>query len=240
MRELVAYAAGLVMLVAGCGGGGDGGSAPGPNPSPLVLAKTASESGDLQTGPASEPLPSQLRIVVTRDGNPQSGVSVAWSTTGGSLDPTAGTTDGSGVAASTWTLGPTAGGQSAQAAVQGANGSPQTFTATATGGAPPPPPPPPPSSIDVRVQNISFTSLRNGTSNPAVDTVAVNGTVTWTWFSTGVTSHSVNSTGTTAFTSSAVLTGNNESYQFKFTAAGTYTYNCAVHGNLMTGRIVVR
>ncbi|HET7468204.1 MAG TPA: plastocyanin/azurin family copper-binding protein [Gemmatimonadales bacterium] len=167
-------------------------------------------------------------------------MSVAWSTTGGSLDPSAGTTDGSGVAASTWTLGPTAGSQSAQAAVQGATGSPLTFTATATGGGPPPPPPPPPTTIGVKVQNISFTSVRNGTSNPAVDTVAVDGTVTWTWVNTGATTHSVNSTGATAFTSSAELTGNDQSYHFQFSQAGTYTYNCAVHGNLMTGRIVVR
>lgn len=238
MRELVTCAAGLAMLVAGCGGGG--GSDGGPNPSPLVLAKTSSESGDLQTGPVSQALPSQLRIIVTRDGSPQSGVSVAWSTTGGSLDPTAGTTDGTGVAASTWTLGPTGGSQSAQAAVQSATGSPLTFTATATGGAPPPPPPPPPTSIDVRVQNISFTSVRNGTSDPAVDTVAVNGGVTWTWFNTGATTHTVNSTGTPTFTSSQEITGNNQTYHLQFTEAGTYTYNCAVHGNLMTGRIVVR
>jgi len=238
MRELITGAAGLAMLVAGCGGGGsDGGSGPGPTPSPLVLAKTPSASGDLQTGPVSAALPGQLRIIVTRDGNPEAGVTVAWSTTGGSVDPTSGTTDGTGVAASTWTLGPTAGSQSAQAAVQGATGSPLTFTATGTGGAPPSPPP---TSIDVRVQNISFTSLRNGTSDPAVDTVAVNGGVTWTWFNTDATAHSVNSTGTTNFTSSQELTGNNQSYHVQFTQAGTYTYNCAVHGNLMTGRIVVR
>ena len=239
MRELVTCATGLVMLIAGCGGGGgDGSNGPGPNPSPLVLAKTPTESGDLQTGPVSEALPSQLRIVITRDGNPQSGVSVGWSTTGGSLDPTAGTTDGSGVAASTWTLGPTAGTQLASASVQGATGSPLTFTATAAGGGPPPPPPP--SSIAVRVQNISFTSLRNNTTDPAVDTVAVNGVVTWTWFNTDTTTHSVNSTGTTNFTSSPLLNGNNKSYEFQFTQAGTYTYNCAVHGSLMNGRIVVR
>ena len=31
------------------------------------------------------------------------------------------------------------------------------------------------------VGDIFFTSALNGSSNPAVDTVAVNGTVTWTW-----------------------------------------------------------
>jgi plastocyanin len=220
-------------LTTSCGGGG--GSSP--NPSPLVVAKAPAPNGDQQTGPASQALPEALRIVVTRDGNPVGSVAVAWSTTDGSLSPTSGTTDQSGTAASTWTLGPTSGAQSAQAAVQGATGSPITFSATATGGTPPPPPP---NAIDVNVENINFTSVRNHTSNPAVDTVAVGGTVTWTWTNTGATTHTVQSTGTTHFTSSGDITGDNQTYQFMFTAAGTYTYNCALHGNAMTGRIVVR
>jgi len=63
---------------------------------------------------------------------------------------------------------------------------------------------------------------------------------TWTWVNTGAMPHSVQSTGTTAFTSSTLKTGNGQTYQFQFTQAGTYTYNCAEHGNGMTGRIVVR
>jgi plastocyanin len=85
-----------------------------------------------------------------------------------------------------------------------------------------------------------FRSSRNGTINPAVDTVAVNGTVTWTWVNTGSTEHSVQSTGGTSFTSSNRQSGDGSTYHFTFTTPGTYTYNCEVHGNLMTGRIVVR
>jgi copper binding plastocyanin/azurin family protein len=173
---------------------------------------------------------------VTQNGAPQSGVTVNWSTANGSLAPTSGPTGGDGIAASTWTLGPTAGAQTAQAAVVGATGSPVTFTATGTAG----PPPPPPSTIAITVGNIFFQSNRNGTSNTAVDTVAVNGTATWTWVNTNATPHSVQSTGAPAFTSSALKTGNGQTYQFQFTQAGTYTYNCAEHGNAMTGRIVVR
>jgi plastocyanin len=206
-------------------------------PSPLVLAKEPTASGDAQTGPVSEALPNDLRIVVTRDGSPQPGVTVTWSTASGSLTPTSGPTDDGGIAASTWTLGPTAGAQTAQATVAGATGSPVTFSATATGGAPPPPPP---STIAITVGNIFFQSNRNGTSNTAVDTVAVNGTATWTWVNTDATPHSVQSIGSPLFTSSALLTGNGQTYQFQFTQAGTYTYNCAEHGSLMTGRIVVR
>jgi hypothetical protein len=207
-----------------------------PPPPPLIVAKAPSASGDAQTGPVSQALPDDLRVIVTRDGSPQSGITVGWSTSSGSLNPTSGPTDAAGIGASTWTLGATGGPQTAQAAVTGATGSPITFTATATGG---PPPPPPPSTISVTVGNFFFKSVRNGTSNPAVDTLAVNGTATWTWVNTGATSHSVQSTGTTTFTSSAVQAGN-VSYPFQFTQAGTYTYNCAVHGNLMTGTIVVK
>jgi plastocyanin len=225
-----AFAFGIVAaLVGGCGGGGDST----PNPPPAVLAKEPTASGDAQTGPVSVALPNDLRIIVTRDGSPQAGVTVNWSTTTGSLAPTSGPTGGDGIAASSWTLGPTAGAQSAQATVAGATGSPVTFSATATAG-------PPPNTIAITVGNIFFQSNRNGTSNAAVDTVAVNGTATWTWVSTGATPHSVQSTGTTAFTSSALKTGNGQTYQFQFTQAGTYTYNCAEHGNAMTGRIVVR
>ena len=88
-----------------------------PQPVTLVVAKEPTASGDAQTGPVSEPLPNNLRIVVTRDGSPQSGVTVNWSTATGSLAPTSGPTGGDGIAASGWTLGPTAGAQSAQATV---------------------------------------------------------------------------------------------------------------------------
>ena len=230
----------LAGMAAACGGGGGGDLQP--DQSPLVLAKAPSGSGDQQSGAAGQPLANELRVVVTRDGTPQANVPVVWSTTGGGLDPASAPTDASGIGTSTWTLGPAAGPQTAQAAVQGATGSPVSFgaTATADGSPPPPPPGPAPSTADITLGNIFFRSDRNLTKNPAVDTVAVNGTVTWTWVGTGVTEHSVLSTGTTSFTSSATRAGNGTRYQVQFTEPGTYTYNCAVHGNQMTGRIVVR
>lgn len=232
LRKSPLAVAAAALLAGGCGGGGSNGP-----PSTPVLAKAPSANGDAQTGPASQALPSPLRVVLTLDGSPESGATVNWSTTSGSLNPTSGTTDASGIASTTWTLGANSGPQTAQAAVAGATGSPVAFSATATGGVPPPPPP---AEIGITVSNNRFTSLRNETFNPAVDTVAVNGTVTWTWVNTGAATHSVQSTGTTQFTSSTVLTGNGTTYPFQFTQAGTYTYNCVVHGNQMTGRIVVR
>ena len=87
--------------------------------------------------------------------------------------------------------------------------------------------------------DIFFKSDLNGSSNPAVDTVAVNGTVTWTWATSEALPHSVQSTGSPSFTSSGILTGSGNSYSFTFTAPGTYQYDCVVHGQMMTGTIVV-
>ncbi len=90
------------------------------------------------------------------------------------------------------------------------------------------------------VGNILFQSAHNGTQNPAIDTVAVGSTVTWTWTATGAVAHSVQSQGAPNFPSSTIQTGNGMTYSFTFTTAGTYQYDCAVHGAAMSGRIVVR
>jgi plastocyanin len=96
-----------------------------------------------------------------------------------------------------------------------------------------------PATAAVTVGDIFFKSALNGSSNPAVDTVALNGTVTWTWATTEALPHSVQSTGSPSFTSSGIQTGSGKTYQFQFTAPGTYQYDCAVHDQMMTGTIVV-
>jgi hypothetical protein len=103
----------------------------------------------------------------------------------------------------------------------------------------PAPSTPAPASAAVTLGDIFFKSVLNGSSNPAVDTVAVGGTVTWTWATTEALPHSVQSTGSPSFTSSGIQTGPGNTYQFTFTTAGTYQYDCAVHGQMMTGTIVV-
>lgn len=96
-----------------------------------------------------------------------------------------------------------------------------------------------PTTAAVSIGNNFFKSGRNNTQNPAVDTVAVGGTVTWTWnANNGGILHSVESLGPPSFTSSTIKASG--SYPFTFTVAGTYQYDCAVHGSLMTGRVVVR
>jgi plastocyanin len=83
---------------------------------------------------------------------------------------------------------------------------------------------------------IQYVSNHNGTMNPAVDTIAAGSTVTWSW--TGALPHGVRSVGTPAFTSSETHTGSG-TYVATFTNPGTYRYDCSVHGQAMTGTIVV-
>lgn len=318
----------IVILALGCGGGGADGGTPPPT---TTIAKTSSNSGDAQNGTVGQLLGAPLQVVVTEGGAPSAGLTVTWSTpaTGGSLDPTSTPTDANGVASSDWTLGTVASGQTAQAALTGATGSPVGFSAAAapdvatrlsnaggdgqtgmintklagllqakvsdqfgngiagvavTWGASGATPSattvptnasgispvqvtlggaaglvtitattdvlagtsltfnataePVPTAAGVQVRNILFSSNRNGTQNPAVDTIAVGGTVTWTWTNTGGTSHSVQSQGPPSFTSSAIQSSG--THTATFNAAGTYQYDCAVHGALMTGQIFVR
>jgi plastocyanin len=91
----------------------------------------------------------------------------------------------------------------------------------------------------VTVGNIFFRSAHNGSANPAVDTIAAGDSITWTWNAAG--SHSIQSTGVPdIFRNSVVMSGANDTYKVTFRNPGTYTYDCAVHGSAMTGRIVVQ
>lgn len=92
-----------------------------------------------------------------------------------------------------------------------------------------------PLTAGVAVGNSFFRSTSNNTE-PAVDTVRVGGTVTWTW--AGGLNHNVQSTGVPSFPNSATQSAG--TYAFTFNSAGTFLYECIVHGALMSGRVVVR
>jgi plastocyanin len=98
---------------------------------------------------------------------------------------------------------------------------------------------PAPTAAAVIVGNNFFRSGQDG-SNPTTVTVAVGGTVTWTWTDTGGIPHSVQSLGSPSFTSSEIQAGNGSTYRVTFTEPGTYRYDCAVHGTMMSGTVVVR
>ena len=120
-------AATLALAAAGCG------SDPQTEPTgQLALAMAPSKSGDDQTQTAGQLLGSPLRVLVTRDEVPAAGATVWWTTqNGGSLgDPTT-VADDNGIASNDWTLGDGVGAQTAEASIEGAEGSPITFTAHA-------------------------------------------------------------------------------------------------------------
>lgn len=177
-------------------------------------------------------LPAQAGVT-DQYGNGVPGVDVGWAATGGTVSSPSVTTDAAGLSSVNVTAGGTVGPIVITATAAGLTGSPVAFNATAVVTAPAP------ATAAVTVSNNLFRSNRNVTSNPAVDTVAVNGTVTWTWVSTGITTHSVASEGSPGFTSSALMNTPGGSYSFTFLAQGAYQYTCAVHP-VMTGRIVVR
>jgi plastocyanin len=91
----------------------------------------------------------------------------------------------------------------------------------------------------VTVGDIFFKSDHNASSNPAVDTVAAGATVTWTWAAGESLPHSVQSLGSPSFVSSAIQSGGGSTYKVTFPTTGSYQYDCAVHGKMMTGTIVV-
>jgi plastocyanin len=193
-----------------------------------ALSKAA---GDNQTGDINTALPTQLQAKVADGfGNGVAGVDVSWSAVGASVSSASVPTNGSGISPVTVTLGGTAGPVTITAAAAGLTA--VTFNATAEV------PPPLPTEAAVRVGQIFFASNRNGSQNPAVDTIAVGGTVTWTWVSS--TQHSVESLGPPSFTSSVVKSNTGDTHTFTFTTAGAYPYDCSIHGSQMSGRIVVR
>ena len=145
--------------------------------------------------------------------------------------------DAAGISQVSVTLGGTAGPITIIADVAGLTGSPLTFNATATE------PIPTPSSITVRVRDDNFLSLRNGTVNPAVDTVLAGGTVTWAWDPVANDPHDVTSTGSPPFPSRTPAAVRPPPYTVTLSSPGTYSYFCTQHGlpaSGMRGRIVVK
>jgi plastocyanin len=212
------------LLALGCNGGND------PTVSAPIIAKAGTKSGDAQSGPANTALPSELRVLVTRDGAPASDVTVSWATgSGGSLNPSSDQTDADGLSTSLWTLGPATGPQSATARVEGGGlNSTVTFTATATSG-----------TAGHVVQVISADAQGGNRFVPDNLTVVVGTTVTWEWVDDASAHNVVPDDGTTPAPSGSLVSAPH-TYQYTFTAPGTFLYHCQAHGTLgMTGTVTV-
>lgn len=216
-RRVALLALGAVTLACG---GDDGGGGP-----DLAIAEAPTNSGEGQSGTALTTLNDSIRVQVTRNGQPEAGLTVTFATNvvGGSVSPTNPVTDANGIASAAWTVGAVSGTQLASARLSGAAGSPVFFNATVSDGS------------GASFGNTFFRSNRNHTTNPAVDTIFTGTTYKW-WGSGG--SHSVRSQGTPSFNDSNPLNGS-DTYQVTFNVAGTYEYDCGVHGNAMTGTVVV-
>ncbi|HEX7242743.1 MAG TPA: Ig-like domain-containing protein, partial [Longimicrobiaceae bacterium] len=122
LDSLTVSAAGLTVTITATALPGD--------PTDIAL-----QDGDNQTGEVGTQLGQPLRVLVTDSlGNGVPGETVNWVVTsgGGSVSAPTSTTNGSGIASITWTLGTTAGAQTAEARHDSLNGSPVQFTATAT------------------------------------------------------------------------------------------------------------
>jgi len=78
-------------------------------------------------------------------------------------------------------------------------------------------------------------SIGDNFFNPALTTVPVGTTITWTW--AGNNNHNVTSDNG-AFPASA--TQSTGMYSVKFSTAATYAYHCVIHGAAMSGTIKVQ
>jgi plastocyanin len=218
----------LAGLGAACAGDDQG-----PGQSPLVIEKPATKSGDAQFGPINLALGNPLRVLITRDGEPVEGVDVEWAAgQGGSLSDEQESGE-DGVASAVWTLGPELGNHAATASVDGADGSPLTYTATATDGTGPPPGP-----------TVQVLGPEGGNRfEPAILTVNVGQTVTWVW-PAGAVGHNINPDDRFTPSRSGNLANGPTTHSFTFNEVGTFRYYCQAHGGLagvgMSGRVVVQ
>lgn len=186
-------------------------------------------SGDGQIGFVNLIFPAPLTVrVIDRAGNPVPGATVNWAVLAGSLvlDAPSSQTSAQGIATIAVQAGPTPGPASLGAQVAGAPTVSTFFDMTIV-------------NADRTVNigpAVAFTSVNNGSSNPAVDTLPAGQTMVWV---NNGGSHTVRPIPINAFPASGDIPVG--SYHIvTFNTPGTYQYNCQVHGNAMTGTIVVQ
>jgi plastocyanin len=211
----------VITLLAGMSAWACGGNTtqpPGP-PSNLVTS-----GGDGQNWYFDNPLPTPLSVTALDvDGRAVPGVVVTWSVAsgGGAVSPLQSTTNASGIATTTDSIGSpaTSTRQTVNATFTGSLG-PATFSEFATS---------PPTAASVSVADFSF--------SPQAVVIQTGGTVTWTWG--GAAPHNVTyDGGPTPLPASSgnKLTG---TFPSTITTVGRYTYHCTIHPTQMTGSVTV-
>jgi plastocyanin len=201
-----------LSLLAGCGGGAT--EVPG---DPLTaIAKAAPNSGDQQVGLAGTTLPEELRVVVTRGGEPAAGVVVSWATAGGSLDPVLAPTGADGVSRTRWTLARRYEPQGATASIAAESGTATVgFLATGT------PDPEAPNTVQVLSGGNRF--------EPAAVTIIAGDSVNWYWPS-GSEGHNVVPDDGDRPAYSGPPDAYPRSHTYRFTRPGVFRYYCQTHG----------
>lgn len=163
-----------------------------------------------QVGAPGTELPRDIGIRLTRGGVPQSGVTVTFSTTDGTIIPLQATTNSNGDATVSWTL-PSGGtiprAVTATAAVEGNN---VAYTAFVV----------PPGNAVITVSNNQF--------SPVPQTIQAGQTVTWVWLA-GAVGHNVVPLGLEPVRSGDPADGPRV-YSHTFPTSGNYTFYCQTHG----------
>lgn len=207
-------------------------AASGVNGSPVSFLETATPGHPAslalssQSATSGAPNETLTYAVVAKDshGNGVSGITISWAATvgGGAVAPASNATGANGIASNQHQLGPSAGGDTVSATSTPAlTGSPVNIGALIV-------PPPLVDTISVG-PGIQF--------SPASVTLAAGGTVTFKWADGPHGVHFTSGPGTLPATSATMSSG---TVDYQLNNVGTYTYNCTVHGNSMTGTIVVK
>lgn len=79
-------------------------------------------------------------------------------------------------------------------------------------------------------------SVQDNKYVPSTITITTGDTVEWTWAGSNI--HTVTSTGAESFDSGAPQSSG--TFSHLFSAAGTFTYQCSVHGAAMSGTVIVQ
>ena len=179
-----------------------------------------------QSGSNGPPGGTLTYSVIAKDshGNGVAGVSITWAATvgGGGVTPPSNSTAATGIASTQHQLGPSDGHDTVTAtATPALSGSPVSFGAVIQT-------PPAVDTISVG-PGIAF--------SPAAVVLAAGGTVTFKWADGPHGIHFTSGPGTLPANSTNMVAGGLKDYTL--TTKGTYNYNCTVHGNAMTGQIVV-
>jgi plastocyanin len=199
--------------------------------SPVSFLETATHGNAFslelssQSGTNGPPGGTLTYSVIAKDkyGNGVAGVAIAWAATvgGGSVTPPNNATAATGIASTQHQLGPADGHDTVTA----------TSTPVLSGS---------PVGIGAVIQTppaVDTISVGPGIAfSPASVVLAAGGTVTFKWADGPHGIHFTSAPGTVPGNSATMSSG---TVDYTLNTKGTYNYNCTVHGNAMTGTIVV-